>query len=40
MRRKLSPNWLKRILNIWPPFLGAGIKVLTISENWDYAKVR
>lgn len=40
MRRKLSPNWLKRILNIWPPFLGAGIKVLTINENWDYAKVR
>ncbi|WP_144392947.1 DUF4442 domain-containing protein [Pleionea sediminis] len=40
MRRKLSANWLKRILNFWPPYLGSGIKVLEISESWDYARVR
>lgn len=40
MRRKLPPKWLKRILNLWPPYLGAGIKVMEISENWDYVKVK
>ncbi len=40
MRRKLSAKWLKRILNLWPPYLGSGIRVLEISENWDYARVK
>ncbi|NVJ49855.1 MAG: DUF4442 domain-containing protein [Gammaproteobacteria bacterium] len=40
MKRKLSPAWLRRLFNLWPPYFGAGLKVLTISDNWDYAKVK
>jgi acyl-coenzyme A thioesterase PaaI-like protein len=40
MKRKLTPQWLKRLLNLWPPYLGAGIKVLEISDRWDFAKVK
>jgi len=30
----LSPKQLKRVLNIYPPYLGAGIRVTHISEDW------
>src|SRR5580700_939402 len=30
---------LKIILNIWPPYLGAGIKVKTISADFRYIEV-
>lgn len=40
IKRKLSPAWLRRLFNLWPPYFGAGLKVLTISDNWDYAKVK
>ncbi len=40
MRRKLSARWLKRILNFWPPYLGSGIRVLELSESWDYARIK
>lgn len=36
---KVKAKTLKRLLNIWPPFWGAGLKVLTISEDYSYAKV-
>ena len=29
-----SPKNLRRILNLYPPYLGAGIKVEYISDNW------
>jgi len=29
-----SPKQLKRILNIYPPYLGAGVKVEYISDDW------
>ncbi|MFC3908193.1 DUF4442 domain-containing protein [Legionella dresdenensis] len=36
---KLSARLLKWIFNLWPPFWGAGIKVITISPDFSYAKV-
>ena len=29
-----TPKLLKRILNLYPPYLGAGVKVAYISEDW------
>ncbi|MCO7224521.1 DUF4442 domain-containing protein [Pleionea sp. CnH1-48] len=40
MKPAMTPRWLKRVLNLWPPFLGAGIKVLNISDDWTSARVR
>ena len=31
---KFTPKLLKRMLNLYPPYLGAGIKVTYISEDW------
>ncbi|ABV37006.1 conserved hypothetical protein [Shewanella sediminis HAW-EB3] len=31
---KLSPNLFKRLLNLYPPYLGAGIKITYISQDW------
>jgi acyl-coenzyme A thioesterase PaaI-like protein len=31
---KFTPKLLKRILNLYPPYLGAGVKVTYISEDW------
>jgi acyl-coenzyme A thioesterase PaaI-like protein len=30
----VSPKLLKRILNLYPPYIGAGVKVNFISEDW------
>ena len=30
----VSPKFLKLMLNIYPPYLGAGVKVNYISEDW------
>jgi Domain of unknown function (DUF4442) len=35
----LKAKTLKCILNLWPPFWGAGIKVIEICDTFDYAKV-
>ncbi|KTC85023.1 DUF4442 domain-containing protein [Legionella brunensis] len=35
----LSANALRFILNCYPPFWGAGIKVETISKNFSFARV-
>lgn len=32
---KLTPKLAKRLLNLYPPYLGAGIKCTYISEDWD-----
>ena len=29
-----TPKFLKRILNLYPPYLGAGVKITYISEDW------
>ena len=31
---EFTPNLLKRMLNLYPPYLGAGVKVTYISEDW------
>lgn len=33
-------KWLRRLMNIWPPFVGAGISVTHIDENFRQAQVR
>lgn len=34
-----TPKRLKRILNLYPPYLGAGVKVTQISEDWTELRV-
>jgi acyl-coenzyme A thioesterase PaaI-like protein len=29
-----SPNLFRHVMNLWPPFLGAGIRVKFISRDW------
>lgn len=31
---------LRFFMNIWPPFIGAGIKILSLSRDYRYALVR
>jgi acyl-coenzyme A thioesterase PaaI-like protein len=38
MARKISPRLLRFGLNLWPPFLGAGIRVRSITP--DFREVR
>ncbi|MFN8845834.1 MAG: DUF4442 domain-containing protein [Bdellovibrionales bacterium] len=34
------PIWLAKFLgNLWPPYLGAGIRILYISDDYRYIKV-
>src|SRR5262249_37782788 len=34
------PAWmLRRLMNIWGPFLGAGIVVTDLAEDWSHARV-
>ncbi len=44
MNRRLAkiykPGIVKFALNIWPPFWGAGIKILHISQDFRTVKVR
>ncbi|MFK8016749.1 MAG: DUF4442 domain-containing protein [Gammaproteobacteria bacterium] len=35
-----KPSTLRRLLNVWPPFVGAGISVRRISDDWREADVR
>jgi acyl-coenzyme A thioesterase PaaI-like protein len=34
MARRLSPRWLRIGINLWPPFLGAGIRVSRIAPDF------
>lgn len=36
---RLSPATLRLALNLWPPFLGAGIRVREIARDWSYTRV-
>jgi acyl-coenzyme A thioesterase PaaI-like protein len=40
MLRVDSPRALRRILNLWPPFLFTGIRVMEIGGDWRSARVR
>jgi acyl-coenzyme A thioesterase PaaI-like protein len=35
----VSPKMMKFLLNIYPPYLGAGIKIEYIKDNWKELKV-
>ena len=39
-RNNLSSGWFKFFINIWPPFVGAGIKVSQISPDYRLVEVR
>ncbi|MFD8593265.1 DUF4442 domain-containing protein [Streptomyces sp. NPDC059637] len=38
--RPPSAKTLRRVMNLWPPYLFAGIKVLHLAEDWSSARVR
>ena len=38
-RRHFGPQRLQRLMNFWPPLLGAGIRVREINEDWTRARV-
>jgi acyl-coenzyme A thioesterase PaaI-like protein len=40
IKSRLSPATLRRGMNLWPPFLFAGIRVLHISDDWSRVRVR
>jgi len=31
---KISPKLFKRIINLYPPYLGAGVKIEYVTEDW------
>lgn len=37
---KSTPARLRRVMNLWPPFLFSGIRVQAVSADWRYARVR
>lgn len=37
---RIRARTLRRVLNIWPPFLFAGIRVEFWSDDWRHARVR
>jgi acyl-coenzyme A thioesterase PaaI-like protein len=39
MARKITASSLRRVLNLWPPFLFAGIRVRTLSADFRHARV-
>jgi acyl-coenzyme A thioesterase PaaI-like protein len=39
MARKITASSLRRVLNIWPPFLFAGIRVRALSADFRHARV-
>ena len=36
---KISPKLFKRLINLYPPYLGAGVKVEYISQDWRELRV-
>ncbi len=36
----MKPSRLRRLMNWWPPFLFAGIRVQEVAADWRYARVR
>lgn len=36
----MTPRRLRLLMNLWPPFVAAGIRVLAIGDDWRSARVR
>lgn len=39
MAYAITARSLRRLLNLWPPFLFAGVRVRSIAEDWRHAEV-
>jgi acyl-coenzyme A thioesterase PaaI-like protein len=39
MLQRLTAAGLRRLFRVWPPFVGAGIRVTHISDDWHYVRV-
>ncbi len=39
LHQNLSPKTLKRLLNIYAPYLGAGVKVENVNDDWKTVRV-
>ncbi|KUJ68162.1 tetrameric acyl-CoA thioesterase [Streptomyces albus subsp. albus] len=39
-RRTLTAQTLRRGINLWPPYLFAGVRVLHLADDWSSARVR
>ena len=39
MARRVSARTLRRVLNVWPPFLFSGIRVRELADDWRHARV-
>ena len=39
MKNGIKPGTLRRILNLWPPFLFSGIHVVELATDWRSARV-
>ncbi len=39
MPRQLSARSLRRIMNLWPPYLFSGVRVRTIADDWRHAEI-
>lgn len=39
MARALGARGLRRVMNLWPPFLFAGVRVRDIAQDWRSAEV-
>ncbi len=37
---KITPRLLRWLMNCWPPFVGAGVKIMSISQDWRHTHVR
>lgn len=35
----MQARWFRHLLNVYPPFLGAGIRVTDIAADWRYIRV-
>ena len=38
-RVAMSPAWTRRLMNLWPPFRAAGIRVTHLADDWGAATV-
>jgi acyl-coenzyme A thioesterase PaaI-like protein len=36
----MTPRGLRRLFNLWPPYLFAGIRIEAVSDDWRYARAR
>jgi acyl-coenzyme A thioesterase PaaI-like protein len=39
MARQTTARGLRRLMNLWPPFLFSGIRVRTIADDWRHVEV-